>query len=172
MSGGFTTSCVISSFITKPQRTGWCCRNCWCCVISSFITKPQPEFGKRFTKRVALYPLSSPNHNLLRTVVLLLQLRYILFHHQTTTCLCSRACAVCCVISSFITKPQQRSKRGATVECCVISSFITKPQHFFFHVRTDGVALYPLSSPNHNILPTWRHQSKVALYPLSSPNHN
>ena len=99
---------------------------------------------------VALYPLSSPNHNneIVENNVSLL--RYILFHHQTTTENPGIHHLLCCVISSFITKPQL--KRG--------------------EIYHTNVALYPLSSPNHN--PSIRRYSLpvVALYPLSSPNHN
>ena len=77
---------------------------------------------------VALYPLSSPNHNLFVVFVVLLVLRYILFHHQTTTIPRYTGHKVSCVISSFITKPQPRGRTSPA--CCV--------------------ALYPLSSPNHN----------------------
>ena len=165
-----------------------------CCVISSFITKPQPLWGHFALLCVALYPLSSPNHNLLslRTPMLLValyplsspnhnyndepyiykgvalyplsspnhnyitlrmkraRLRYILFHHQTTTV------PSCCFFG----------------HCCVISSFITKPQRCFLTPLFEGVALYPLSSPNHNEWGSDKMTSHVALYPLSSPNHN
>ena len=121
-------------------------------------------------------------------------LRYILFHHQTTTshkrryarlgCVISSfitkpqlgawsavvqaRCVISsfitkpqpqrmhpalparCVISSFITKPQQAHSRVHSKECCVISSFITKPQQLGDVIVTADVALYPLSSPNHN----------------------
>ena len=144
-----------------------------CCVISSFITKPQLYFGvwkflcvalyplsspnhnslnMRLLKRlvalyplsspnhnksptaihivtVALYPLSSPNHNLPFKYSLFLQLRYILFHHQTTTRL----------MVLFL------------LHSCVISSFITKPQLTHSYEPNLFVALYPLSSPNHNL---------------------
>ena len=143
--------CVISSFITKPQLL--CQRTAIqpCCVISSFITKPQHAPG-------------------------------------VVRCVCS------CVISSFITKPQREIQVGAASAGCVISSFITKPQRDFkIKYSTDGcvissfitkpqqptqasqhslVALYPLSSPNHNIESTFPDWCRVALYPLSSPNHN
>ena len=77
-------------------------------------------------------------------------LRYILFHHQTTTgCMIVHARA-CCVISSFITKPQLYILHGFLHEGCVISSFITKPQLFDLGIAHRCVALYPLSSPNHN----------------------
>ena len=56
-----------------------------CCVISSFITKPQPSVPNLTTPPVALYPLSSPNHNCRPLSWVSLLLRYILFHHQTTT---------------------------------------------------------------------------------------
>ena len=58
-------------------------------------------------------------------------LRYILFHHQTTTTFALPCNCIRCVISSFITKPQL--PRGTNVETsrCVISSFITKPQPVF-----------------------------------------
>ena len=121
---------------------------------------------------VALYPLSSPNHNLVRVFTLNFLLRYILFHHQTTTnkvaLMTSRQLRYilfhhqtttrtlqyifthCCVISSFITKPQPQRARSAGWTCCVISSFITKPQLSEYIVTIFAVALYPLSSPNHN----------------------
>ena len=35
-----------------------------------------------------------------------------------------------------------------------------------------AVALYPLSSPNHNYDWMGNYDRIVALYPLSSPNHN
>ena len=56
---------------------------------------------------VALYPLSSPNHNAKRA---------------------ARSMALGCVISSFITKPQLLATVIPRSNCCVISSFITKPQ--------------------------------------------
>ena len=66
---------------------------CQCgCVISSFITKPQQYGCYRRNYDVALYPLSSPNHNLLSVRNSILVLRYILFHHQTTT-----IWLICCV---------------------------------------------------------------------------
>ena len=98
------------------------------CVISSFITKPQPNTLGCNAQHVALYPLSSPNHNSLGWVKQNRMLRYILFHHQTTT-LCSQGCYYC---------------------RCVISSFITKPQLVWLSWCEWDVALYPLSSPNHN----------------------
>ena len=55
---------------------------------------------------VALYPLSSPNHNFLNVQAFRLPLRYILFHHQTTTRDQWLGFSLGCVISSFITKPQ------------------------------------------------------------------
>ena len=55
-------------------------------------------------------------------------LRYIFFHHQTTT-------------------TRQKRKRKAR---CVISSFITKPQPIAMCALLGHVALYLLSSPNHN----------------------
>ena len=210
------TSCVISSFITKPQLSGAAGSLLGGCVISSFITKPQlrlnmseylgrcvissfitkPQLSISFNKRsnvalyplsspnhndgtprgdtfkVALYPLSSPNHNLSLESITLMQvalyplsspnhnlsllslafflLRYILFHHQTTTADKYRWSSSRCVISSFITKPQLAKSVEESQSRCVISSFITKPQPGI--VSSDGrvVALYPLSSPNHN----------------------
>ena len=59
-------------------------------------------------------------------------LRYILFHHQTTTALLSVHPFSCCVISSFITKPQRFTSSGRATYRCVISSFITKPQQRFY----------------------------------------
>ena len=164
--------CVISSFITKPQLDVKLGDVIQSCVISSFITKPQqcvydnihvyvalyplssPNHNfstlTLFCARVALYPLSSPNHNLMLIVFSGSLLRYILFHHQTTTFTCLSCFSPCCVISSFITKPQR-----------------------YFRIRLFiDVALYPLSSPNHNTSNWSMKTSEVALYPLSSPNHN
>ena len=121
---------------------------------------------------VALYLLSSPNHNPTRRVKHAEALRYIFFHHQTTTRLLvqikvrvlryiffhhqtttARQCyysGFCCVISSFITKPQLCIPSFNCRHGCVISSFITKPQRNKSYVPSDVVALYLLSSPNHN----------------------
>ena len=120
--------CVISSFITKPQQAG---KNADVSGVALYplsspnhnsslmsISPPtvalyplsSPNHNSVLLgypiQIVALYPLSSPNHNLIIMLLSLWTLRYILFHHQTTTkgrCLC---CWPCCVISSFITKPQ------------------------------------------------------------------
>ena len=78
----------------------------YCCVISSFITKPQLARKNTKTPLVALYPLSSPNHNTIMFTFTHVSLRYILFHHQTTTLLLQSLTVLSCVISSFITKPQ------------------------------------------------------------------
>ena len=77
-------------------------------------------------------------------------LRYILFHHQTTTYPLGSYSTFGCVISSFITKPQLAGLLSGNTE----------------------VALYPLSSPNHNPKDIQIQRVAVALYPLSSPNHN
>ena len=100
---------------------------------------------------VALYPLSSPNHNLSASVSRFVTLRYILFHHQTTTNIVLTSSAFSCVISSFITKPQLRGATPMSGVGCVISSFITKPQPLLPSGELSSVALYPLSSPNHNV---------------------
>ena len=143
--------CVISSFITKPQQPRYTGHKVQSCVISSFITKPQPvaNGGPNFAVAlyllsspnhnpgtrelyagfVALYLLSSPNHNRYSALDKKGKLRYIFFHHQTTTLPCTCRLALCCVISSFITKPQQLLATCIQVDGCVISSFITKPQH-------------------------------------------
>ena len=121
---------------------------------------------------VALYPLSSPNHNVTHELKNIPVLRYILFHHQTTTSVMRALTLPRCVISSFITKPQLQSMVRPFCTSCVISSFITKPQRLSVMAVSLFVALYPLSSPNHNY-PLFRIFSFcVALYPLSSPNHN
>ena len=186
--------CVISSFITKPQHYIMSEYARICCVISSFITKPQRDMETCFVTGVALYPLSSPNHNLFRTVFPLWLLRYILFHHQTTT-ICS--CSSCSYLLRYILFHHQTTTvlfvvpasyllryilfhhQTTTVRlcyfyrsrlryilfhhqtttlvrwviclrCCVISSFITKPQRCATIYISHYVALYPLSSPNHN----------------------
>ena len=60
----------------------------------------------------------------------------------------------------------------SVVPGCVISSFITKPQPFTSVPRVLRVALYLLSSPNHNYGAYRGIRGSVALYLLSSPNHN
>ena len=99
-------------------------------------------------------------------------LRYILFHHQTTTCKVRWRWTIGCVISSFITKPQLTQDYILPALGCVISSFITKPQPEPCTLLYMLVALYPLSSPNHNHVEQHFTHEHVALYPLSSPNHN
>ena len=172
--GRIASSCVISSFITKPQPGVVSSDGRVRCVISSFITKPQHFDGYSGCSDVALYPLSSPNHNLYHCIQSMelvalyplsspnhnlplhaatrlklryilfhhqtttanefsspsRQLRYILFHHQTTTTLVPPCVILSCVISSFITKPQLIRALAFCRRCCVISSFITKPQQF------------------------------------------
>ena len=145
-----SSCCVISSFITKPQLCHNLLYKISSCVISSFITKPQQTRGRFNQVTVALYPLSSPNHNTAIQHMMNAGLRYILFHHQTTTCY----------------------KGAGQVSCCVISSFITKPQRTWDWLSAGSVALYPLSSPNHNSRARLILVLLVALYPLSSPNHN
>ena len=122
------------------------------CVISSFITKPQHIDCGSINPKVALYPLSSPNHNKTVFINPNCMLRYILFHHQTTTWLLMQKKQRRCVISSFITKPQPPVISLSELSSCVISSFITKPQHSSTCPPQWSVALYPLSSPNHNQL--------------------
>ena len=121
---------------------------------------------------VALYPLSSPNHNYGAYRGIRGSLRYILFHHQTTTCLLLLYCSKRCVISSFITKPQlsPAGRCSSVVALYPLSS----PNHNFLLIGflLGMVALYPLSSPNHNKKGCVLQIGGVALYPLSSPNHN
>ena len=143
--------CVISSFITKPQHQ--LIENRTSDVALYPLSSPNHNTSNNYksAEMVALYPLSSPNHNILCLPPLFLvvalyplsspnhnkvpvaqkgaSLRYILFHHQTTTIHPVQRQTTSCVISSFITKPQQ------VQGCCSCSS----------------VALYPLSSPNHNL---------------------
>ena len=101
-----------------------------------------------------------------------IELRYILFHHQTTTNGSRGATPACCVISSFITKPQHPWSGNSWCLRCVISSFITKPQ--LEQVCVPGVASCVISS----FITKPQHAQRglvdvnVALYPLSSPNHN
>ena len=142
--------CVISSFITKPQHTSRAIAECEGCVISSFITKPQLASTHSLLLLVALYLLSSPNHNSKRQVSIHSRLRYIFFHHQTTTdkwyCYywsllryiffhhqtttgvkLGQACEVLRYI--FFHHQTTTMPVPGCMECrCVISSFITKPQ--------------------------------------------
>ena len=164
--------CVISSFITKPQLPRFDNFVSHCCVISSFITKPQLAFPVPLLLKVALYPLSSPNHNWSLTFFLPLLLRYILFHHQTTTH--TRWWYTHELLRYILFHHQTTTVMNVRwlLRCCVISSFITKPQLSDCRVKSALVALYPLSSPNHNTLIPATKSASVALYPLSSPNHN
>ena len=143
-----------------------------CCVISSFITKPQLDLSAICRSNVALYPLSSPNHNVRHKVLLTLELRYILFHHQTTTLQSGRCSLESCVISSFITKPQL--DLSANCRSNVALYPLSSPNHNSQLIAwlVICVALYPLSSPNHNPNTCALRKGLVALYPLSSPNHN
>ena len=165
-----------------------------CCVISSFITKPQPNTIRPHSLTVALYPLSSPNHNCPLFLRSPIWLRYILFHHQTTTYtrqyIFTWRLRYILFHHQTTTSPQEPTPSArlryilfhhqtTTVEryeirdnCCVISSFITKPQLAPLEKCCENVALYPLSSPNHNCLLMTTLYPTVALYPLSSPNHN
>ena len=129
MIGSLELSCVISSFITKPQRRRMVQLCQMCCVISSFITKPQPLSASRNARY---------------------GLRYILFHHQTTT---RTGSGCCCHPLRYILFHHQTTTAplpSLVSSCCVISSFITKPQLIDCGSINPKVALYPLSSPNHN----------------------
>ena len=214
--GGTLGSCVISSFITKPQHPNPDKSASVGCVISSFITKPQQLWQINVFLLVALYLLSSPNHNLAAIIALTLWLRYIFFHHQTTTNLmlffvrlllryiffhhqtttllsaesyllllryiffhhqtttfrCTVLCILRCVISSFITKPQPLLSVGNSFDVALY--LLSSPNHnlITLHITLMWVALYLLSSPNHNLLLFFFPRSHVALYLLSSPNHN
>ena len=120
--------CVISSFITKPQLFARFALIFMCCVISSFITKPQPSAGWYFFFCVALYPLSSPNHNFRNESVCCYQLRYILFHHQTTTLLLLVPLRLVLRYILFHHQTTTMQVLQPIARSCVISSFITKPQ--------------------------------------------
>ena len=109
----YGSGCVISSFITKPQLYMSCFKDGESCVISSFITKPQLRADRLELYKVALYPLSSPNHN--RKVVRLdsILLRYILFHHQTTT---EKECySILCWLRYILFHHQTTTESGATI---------------------------------------------------------
>ena len=143
--------CVISSFITKPQPQRQLTACHLGCVISSFITKPQrkvPILKNPSELRYIFF------HHQTTTWCCFLwwscPLRYIFFHHQTTTGSAPPLKLNGCVISSFITKPQQYSTDEFGFYSCVISSFITKPQPPASWFVNEVVALYLLSSPNHN----------------------
>ena len=145
-----TLGCVISSFITKPQLCDYTRHVLYVALYPLSSPNHNCLQKSKNTNSVALYPLSSPNHNCEATgggcsTVALYPLsspnhnepehaqrrrllRYILFHHQTTTF-----------------RPSISDGNS-----CVISSFITKPQPFLDEDKHHDVALYPLSSPNHN----------------------
>ena len=142
--------CVISSFITKPQLFN---APFWSALVALYpLSSPNHNWTCAIMcgRDVALYPLSSPNHNSALVVFLLLVLRYILFHHQTTTYNPGRTKKA--VLRYILFHHQTTTCRCSwnAVICCVISSFITKPQHTSVVDNISNVALYPLSSPNHN----------------------
>ena len=126
----------------------------------------------RLVDSVALYPLSSPNHNCFRPSKIANPLRYILFHHQTTTSVRSFTHARTLRYILFHHQTTTFGMQTLQGQSCVISSFITKPQQVVRYSGACAVALYPLSSPNHNLLSENGKNRMVALYPLSSPNHN
>ena len=83
------------------------------CLVSYFITKPQHRRVPRDGGGVVQYLISSPNHNLMVTTHPSLPLFSILFHHQTTTAIDTLRTECSCLVSYFITKPQQgRGRRG------------------------------------------------------------
>ena len=130
------------------------------------------DAADQFGVGVALYLLSSPNHNRFVAISTVFPLRYIFFHHQTTTCvafLFSKA-----LLRYIFFHHQTTTAATGCVQRhgCVISSFITKPQPFTSSGRATYVALYLLSSPNHNSSAVVISLPLVALYLLSSPNHN
>ena len=59
----------------------------------------------------------------------------ILVHHQTTTAGRSTTWLSGCLVSYFITKPQQEPGFCSSGFCCLVSYFITKPQQ---HAKKKG----------------------------------
>ena len=121
---------------------------------------------------VALYLLSSPNHNSGGVSLIAFRLRYIFFHHQTTTALIYMLKNISLRYIFFHHQTTTPSLHWPQGKGCVISSFITKPQPVLYRHSLLQVALYLLSSPNHNFTSGASSRCKVALYLLSSPNHN
>ena len=83
--GFYELRCIISSFYIKPQHQGNATRGNTSCIISSFYIKPQPLIVRPASSIVALYRLSTSNHNRQLFQFSSLGLHYIVFLHQTTT---------------------------------------------------------------------------------------
>ena len=100
------TYCLISSFYIKPQplvHEGYRIVNC---LISSFYIKPQLYVGQGRSCCIALYRLSTSNHNFGGVLPTFMKLPYIVFLHQTTTEEVAVFHKSYCLISSFYIKPQ------------------------------------------------------------------
>ena len=102
------------------------------CIISSFYIKPQHRVNTHEYSMVALYRLSTSNHNWSVANNGRERLHYIVFLHQTTTFAPRHAGQRRCIISSFYIKPQPKSDRLMVFQGCIISSFYIKPQRYEF----------------------------------------
>ena len=80
------------------------------------------------TRTVVLHPLSTSNHNCMRSCLSMHRLYCILFLHQTTTLCGMLFLQTCCIASSFYIKPQPHGDNQYANECCIASSFYIKPQ--------------------------------------------
>ena len=199
-------NCLISRFYIKPQL--------WLndesavlhCLISRFYIKPQHNSELLIHRLIALYLVSTSNHNcfscsdrlqklpyisfLHQTTTALsevldeLELPYISFLHQTTTLSCILFFGINCLISRFYIKPQLGADYSTNSKNCLISRFYIKPQpvvsgmikksnclisRFYIKPQLSGpataagrIALYLVSTSNHNF-------SKICLIFLLLP---
>ena len=99
--------CIASSFYIKPQRSPLQYNGLQSCIASSFYIKPQPMVRHQATRTVVLHPLSTSNHNCMRSCLSMHRLYCILFLHQTTTDIRQWLLLKRCIASSFYIKPQR-----------------------------------------------------------------
>ena len=100
---------------------------CESCLVSYFITKPQRQSESWRWTSVVQYLISSPNHNLQAVYNALAKLFSILFHHQTTTSASLILSSYGCLVSYFITKPQHRNESWRLTN--VVQYLISSPNH-------------------------------------------
>ncbi len=165
-------SCILSKFYIKPQRKMHRMSPKKSCILSKFYIKPQQRIRHKIghsvvsyrnstsnhnrtaiyshTHTVVSYRNSTSNHNKPRPSSRVSSLYLIEILHQTTTSPRARACSLCCILSKFYIKPQQRIR----------------------HKIGHSVVSYRNSTSNHNKVVTRPLGGKVVSYRNSTSNHN
>ncbi len=121
---------------------------------------------------IALYLVSTSNHNVLIRLQQQAQLLYTLFLHQTTTAAALGLLTLNCFIPCFYIKPQLWSEYGYNDEDCFIPCFYIKPQLVPAPLALGCIALYLVSTSNHNHEDFFNFLLGIALYLVSTSNHN